>query len=79
MNRFCMLEGKAKSIEGIEGSHDVDHQDMAVNSRLCNELEAQLSLHTKPTPHGRKADAEEARNEARKRMVIMRFQTQLIQ
>ena len=78
MNRFCMPDGNAKSMEGIEGSHEVDHQDMVVNVNLCNETEAQLSLPREPTPHGRTADEEVARNEARKTRVITRFQTQII-
>ena len=64
MKRLCMPDGSAKSMEGIEGNHEVDHQDMVVNSSCHNEAEEQLSLHTEPTPHGRKADEEAKRDPA---------------
>ena len=55
MKRFCMPDGNEKSMDGMDGSHDVDHQDMIVHLKVAAGWQSSSNKHCLPTPHERTA------------------------
>ena len=55
MKRFCMPDGNEKSMDGMDGSHDVDHQDMIVHLKVAAGWQSSSNKHCLPTLHERTA------------------------